>query len=408
MKVTSFLALKFLSGKGRGLLFSSLTFMAVFGVMLSVAAFLVVQAVMSGFNQDIRQKVLGFSAHVVWTLKPAAPFDPAPWEALQKDPQVAGVMHYLEGEAIIRTEDGDTQGVRVRGVDPQWGVPSSSLEIFFNEGEDWSSLQGSERDEPKILLGRELIAALGLVPFLSDGVELIYPFGEVGPTGEMEPNIRSFRVGGRFRSGYYEYDNKFALIDLKEARRVLGENATEQVGIFLKDPFQTEAFLEKYPGMPGGEKVRTWQEIHRSLFQVLKLERVGMGLVLTLMILLSSFNIFSLLMMLVFQRRREIGVLKALGLSASGVGKVLYRAGLWIGVGGGLIGGVLGLTVIEILSRAKIRLPAPYYIERLPIQWSADILLLTVILALGMSLLAASFPAWQGRKLTVIEAIRRD
>jgi lipoprotein-releasing system permease protein len=382
--------------------------MAIFGVTVSVAAFLVVQAVMAGFGKDIRSKVLGFSSHVVLRLETERPFDPQLVETVRSQGGVETVTHFVEGEAIIRTEEGEFQGVRLRGIDSRLPASGANVQYFFAEGEDWEFLLGSGERLPGVLLGGELAGSLNVVPFLNEEVELLYPFGEVGPTGEMEPHIRKFRVIGRFKSGYFEYDSKFAIVDIDEAKRLLGDSASEQVGILLENPFRAARFAAALPAIPGVAQVRSWEEIHRSLFHVLRLERFGMGLVLTLMILLASFNILSLLMMVVFQRRREIGVLKALGLPAKGVASVFYRAGAWIALWGGALGGVTGILLIWGLSRARIRLPAPYYIERLPVEFSPWILGVALLLALGICLIATWVPAAESKRLTVIEAIRSE
>jgi len=409
LKAPDYLALKFLSGKGRGLLFSWLTYMAILGVAISVAACLVIQACISGLNQDVREKVLSFSSHVVWTLQPGAAFDPSTWDQLAGDSEVSGIMHYVEGEAIIRGEEEDQiEGVRVRGIDPRWGIPRFSLEVLFNEGEDWKTMAGSEQDSPAIVLGTELIGDLGLVSFMRDPVDLLYPLGEVGPTGDLEPNIRSFHLGGRFHSGYPEYDMKFALVDLESAKRLLGDAATEQIGVYLRDPFRATAFAERHKGIAGVKAVKTWEQLNRNLFHVLKMERTGMGLVLALMILLASFNILSLLIMLVFQRRRDFGVLKALGMSARETGKLLYRAGLWIGISGGGLGVLLGLGIMYLLTKYPIHLPEPYNIDRLPVVWNPWMIALTAAIAVGMSLVATWFPAWQSRRLNAVESLRRE
>ncbi len=408
MKAQTFLAVKFLSGKERSFLVSFLTWMAILGVLVSVAAFLVVEAVMVGFGKDLQAKVIGFSPHLSLVLKPGASAGPELLQRLRDLPGVAGVARLVDGEAVLRTEEDETQGVRVRGLEPGAARFPPSFQVFFEEGEGWDSLRAEGEQVPGILLGRELASSLGVVPFLREGVELLYPFGEVGPTGEVEPNLRRFRVVGTFKSGYFDYDNKFALASLEQVRRLFGEHAPEQVGVTFAKPEESLARQGAFQGLPDVERVETWQQKNTRLFSALRLERLGMAFVLTLMVLLASFNILSMLMMVVYERRRDLAILKSLGMSERDISGIFFRAGLWIGVVGGLGGTALGLGLCWLIQTVKLPLPAPYYLEALPVDVNPLWIALTFLLALSMSLAATLLPAREGRRLTVVEALRYE
>ncbi|MCC7343911.1 MAG: ABC transporter permease [Deltaproteobacteria bacterium] len=408
MKAQTFLAVKFLSGKERSFLVSFLTWMAILGVLVSVVAFLVVEAVMVGFGKDLQAKVIGFSPHLSLVLKPGASAGPELLQRLRDLPGVAGVARLVDGEAVLRTEEDETQGVRVRGLEPGAARFPPSFQVFFEEGEGWDSLRAEGEQVPGILLGRELASSLGVVPFLREGVELLYPFGEVGPTGEVEPNLRRFRVVGTFKSGYFDYDNKFALASLEQVRRLFGEHAPEQVGVTFAKPEESLGRQGAFQGLPDVERVETWQQKNTRLFSALRLERLGMAFVLTLMVLLASFNILSMLMMVVYERRRDLAILKSLGMSERDISGIFFRAGLWIGVVGGLGGTALGLGLCWLIQTVKLPLPAPYYLEALPVDVNPLWIALTFLLALSMSLAATLLPAREGRRLTVVEALRYE
>ena len=261
---------------------------------------------------------------------------------------------------------------------------------------------------PGILMGREMAASLGIVPALLEEVELLYPFGTVGPTGEVEPNIRRFRVVGTFRSGYFEYDNKYAIAALPELQRLFGDNASTQVGVYFTDPQRAAEDRANFQSLPDVAETSTWQERNSRLFSALKLERLGMILVLSLMSVLASFNILCMLMLVVFERRRDLALLKALGLSEPGISGIFYRAGIWIGLVGGLLGLGGGLLLAWGIRVAGIRPPAPYYLETFPVDLQPATIALTLLLALALSLAAAVLPAREGRKLTVVEALRYE
>ncbi|HEX5034725.1 MAG TPA: FtsX-like permease family protein, partial [bacterium] len=324
------------------------------------------------------------------------------------EPGVERATAYLEGEAVLRTDDDEVQGVRLRGLeagDPRF---PPTMRVHFEEGEDWSSLQAKGEELPGILLGREMAASLGIVPALLEEVDLLYPFGTVGPTGEVEPNVRRFRVVGTFRSGYFEYDNKFAIAALPELQRLFGDHASVQVGVYFADPGRSALDRQRFQSLPGVAETSTWHERNARLFSALKLERLGMIVVLSLMSVLASFNILCMLMLVVFERRRDLALLKALGLSEPGISGIFYRAGFWIGAVGGLLGLGGGLFLAWAIRVAKIRPPAPYYLETFPVDLQPGTIALTLLLALLLSLAAAVLPAREGRKMTVIEALRYE
>ncbi|HCU24789.1 MAG TPA: hypothetical protein DF383_07210 [Deltaproteobacteria bacterium] len=408
MKVTTFLAIQFLLGQKRRGLFSFLTWMALFGVIVSAAAFVVVEAVMVGFGEDLQNKVIGFSPHVSVTWQPQTQAGSELREQLAALPGVLRVSPLREGEAILRTEDDELQGVKVRGLDPADPPLAKQVQVFFEEGENWASLEAKEEALPGLLLGSELAAEAGVLAAFAETVELLYPFGEVGPTGEVEPNIRRFRVVGTFKSGYFDYDSKFVLVALPETARLFGDYVPETWGLYLKDPAQAEALKARLAGFPGVAKIDTWQEWHERLFSALKLERIGMAIVLTLMILLASFNILSMLMMVVYERRRDLAVLKALGLPETQIAAIFRRAGLAIGIAGGLVGVALGSGICLLLQSFRLPLPTQYYLDALPVRLNPIFLSMTLLLAVLLSWIATLFPAREGRRLTVVEVLRYE
>jgi len=408
----NFMALKFLWGRSRNWLASFLTLTAILGVTVSVMAFIVVQSVMGGVNQELRSKILGFSAHVTLTLPPGEKASESLLSQINKIPQLKSYKQFVESEAVLRTEEDETQGIRIRGIDPSHPPQVKDMEFFFEEGEGWESFAGSSVDLPGILVGTELAASLGLVPFLLEKVELLYPFGEVGPTGEVEPSLRSFRVLGVFKSGYYQYDSKYALISLPEASYLFGENLPQRVGLFLNKPEDSLRIKKQWEGNKQFESVKTWQEIHSRLFTVLKLEKMGMYLVLGIMMVLASFNILSLLMMMVFDRRRDIAVLRALGASTREVYKIFERASLWIGLLGGSLGVFLGAQLSYLLpdlfSYFNLRFLSFYYFDTLPVKVDGVVLFLAFALAQFLCFFATLIPMREIKKLSIVEALRYE
>ncbi len=404
MTPQSFLALKFLSSKHRSFLVSFLTLMALLGVVVSVAAFLVVQAVMLGFSHDLRDKILGFSPHLSFYLSPSANAESV-LQQLQSHTEVKSVERFLEGEAILQFKE-EVLGVKVRGVDLQKNSLSHRLPVKFEEGEEWSSLHAKGENLPGVMLGKELVAAEGIFPALYDQVKLIYPLGEVGPTGELEPVERSFRIIGTFKSGYYDYDSKMLLADIHEVERLFSDQIQERYGVYLKNPDQAIALQSVLQKNPEIQNLQIWSQQQHRLFSALKLERIGMSMVLGLMMLLASFNIISMLFLVAHERRREIAVLKSIGMSDKKIKGIFLRAGFWIGTLGGIVGVVLGIFLCRWIATAKIPLPTPYYLDALPVDLRWISVVLTFGLAILLGVLAAVFPAREGERFSIIEALR--
>ncbi|MBL7684849.1 MAG: ABC transporter permease, partial [Deltaproteobacteria bacterium] len=211
MALEAQIARRYLFGKERPFMAGLLTWVGILGIAIGVFALIVIQSVMTGFSQDLQKKILRFSPSLV--LKPLNPSLFSGKKAPQLDAtQKLKVTPYVDSEVILHTEEPLTQGVKLRGIEldsffmkslnPEWGMGVGPQE--------WASAEG---ELPGVLVGAELAKRLNLIPTILEEVELIYPFGEVDPTGEMRPKTRKFRVMGTFKTGYFDYDNKYAVID---------------------------------------------------------------------------------------------------------------------------------------------------------------------------------------------------
>lgn len=299
MKFESFIARRYLSSGS----FSAklLKWIGLIGVSIGVFSLVVVLAVMRGFEEEFAGTILGFQAHLTLEgdeLPPAWPKPlrrgegPTP-EELRQYESIVATERWVEGELVIQSTFGTSAGSRIRGivdddVSALRGVKKIYLPIRKHlRGENEESLPG-------IVLGSELAALLEVHPDFKDEVRLVFPFGDLSPTGELLPRVRRFRVIGIFESGFYEYDTKYAFIAQEMAERLLGEYGREKVALFLRDPMDASAVKERMIAAGINEKnLSTWQEQNRQLFQALLLERIGMFILLLMIVLIASFNIFS-------------------------------------------------------------------------------------------------------------------
>jgi lipoprotein-releasing system permease protein len=300
----------------------------------------------------------------------------------------------------------------LREVDPSVpGEPITEIVAKVRSGE--VSLGPTQSGFPPLLLGESLADRFGV--FSGDIVTVMsIQDVKINPlTGLPNPTYRKFEVAGRFRTGMYEYDNSFVYTTLAAAQDVsgLGE-AVSGLEVRVADPMRSDEMGEQIRRELGGIPYRTedWKTMNSSLFDALKLEKMAMGVILLLIVVVAAFNIISTLVMVVTDKTREIGILKSMGLRSSQVQRVFMLQGVVIGTMGSLLGAAMGLFLTWLLDRYQfIRIPGDvYFIDRLPVAF--DWVDIGVILALSMliSFLATIYPARQAARLYPLDAIRHE
>jgi lipoprotein-releasing system permease protein len=272
-----------------------------------------------------------------------------------------------------------------------------------------SALKGDDGSLPGIILGRELARNLGL--FLGDEVRMISPSIDIGPLG-MLPKMKKFRLAGIFEVGMFEYDSNLALIHIHEAQKFLGLG-DEVIGIEVKtdDIYNSSVVAESIESLLGPPYyARDWMEMNRNLFSALKLEKLVMFIILTLIVLVASFNIISNLIMIVMEKAREIAIMKAMGATNSGIMSIFMIHGLIIGVVGTLIGLSGGYGICQLLKTYKfINLPADvYYLSYLPVRMSLFDFVIVPAAAILISFMATVYPSWQAARMDPVEPLRYE
>jgi lipoprotein-releasing system permease protein len=262
---------------------------------------------------------------------------------------------------------------------------------------------------PGIVVGQELARSLRL--YVGDEVNVVSPFGDLGPTGPM-PKSRPFRVAGIFYSGMYEYDMKFAYVTLPVAQRFLNVgDAISGVEIKAADVEAAPAIAERVRGALGRDdlRVQDWQELNKNLFGALALEKLAMFITLGIAILVAGFCVFGTLTLMVQEKEREVGILKAMGTQSRDVVGVFLIEGLLIGVFGAAIGLGLGFVVCFVAEHFGIRMnPEVYYIDKLPVHVDPVDFVLVGVASATICLLATIFPATYASRLRPVDALRHD
>ncbi|MDO8462094.1 MAG: ABC transporter permease [Deltaproteobacteria bacterium] len=398
--ILSWLAHRTLRSKRRPLFVTLLSLIGIGGMALGVFSLIVVLSVMNGFEKDFRERIVGFNGAL--TVRG----EEKELRHLQKSDFANRGFLFVEGEGILQSADKESIGVRVRGLEKGDPRLDKKFEVRYTASEGADSLF---TDEPGIILGQELAATLGVHPDFEDKLLLISPLGDIGPNGDFVPKLRQFRVIGIFKSGFYEYDTKYALIGYPEAKRLFPMAGGEGMMVSVNSWQEANLLKKNLEGQPlWAGHVETWQGQNSKLFQALRMERVGMFLLLAMIILIATITIFGILSLIILDKVRDVVLLKAIGLTKSRVRKLFILQGVQIGLKGTAWGGSLGLFVVILLSLWHLPLPSSYYLDYLPVSpnfWQIALILVTA------PLLAAAtgfYPAGEAAKLEIAPLLRYE
>jgi lipoprotein-releasing system permease protein len=405
------IGLRYLRAKRRNGFISFISLASILGIALGVTALITTLAVMSGFQREIRDRMLQMAAHATVSGygEPLHHWPQAVREALG-DKRVAGAAPYIETEALLR--GARNQPAIVRAVIPEEEDKVSVLGAKMVAGQ----LDDLRPGRFNIVLGKELALWLGVG--VGDSVIVTTDF-QATPIGAI-PQLKRFTVSGLFEAGYNEFDKGLAVVNLDDAQRLLrmGEGVT---GVRLKLHDMDLAFevaRELALRLQGPYRVSDWTTENANMFRALRMEKTVMAILLSLLIAMGAFNLVSSQVMLVTDKQADIAILRTLGLPPRGVMQVFMVQGTLIGVIGtvlGVIGGIaLTLNLDHILAAIERMLgvqllPADvYYITGLPTELAADDVTTIALVALGMAFLATLYPAWRAARTAPAEALRYE
>ena len=415
MSFEFFVSLRYLKAKRKQTFISIITFISIGGVALGVTALIVVLAVMSGFENDLKNKILGLNAHVLvlsWDNQVEHYGQLA--GQVEKVPGVTGATPFILTQVLLNTPQKVT-GAVLRGLEVDSARRVIILDRIIRTG-SWKALDAPVGDQPEagasmpgIILGQELAKQLGLS--LGDPVSVVSPLGEVSPLGRV-PKMRPFRLVGTFESGMFEYDSTIAFVSLAQAQSFLAmPGRVTGLEVKTRDIYEADRIardIKTRLGFPYWTK--DWMRMNKNLFSALKLEKLVMFIILALIILVAAFNIVSSLIMVVMEKTKDIAVLKSMGATAGSIMKIFVLEGLIIGVVGTTLGLFGGVGLCEILRKYQfIHLPSDvYYISSLPVLMKGLDILLIVVAAIGITFVATLYPAWQASRLDPVEALRYE
>jgi lipoprotein-releasing system permease protein len=409
------IAWRYLRSRRGSKLLSLISIIAIGGVLVGVSALIVIIGVMNGLQHDLREKILVGSPDIrVLTYGEDLKIDdwPTLLEKVRKQPGVVAAAPFVLTEGLMSGFHDYSGGVYIVGLQPQArGVPDvTTIRSHVTNGDfRFASTDGQQRG---VVLGKLLAARFNKYP--GDSVNLLSSGGaKMNPvTGSIAPKVERFEVTGIVSTGMYEYDNSYVFVALDKAQSLAGLGAGV-TGIEVKtaDRWQAGSIAAGLVGTLGWPyRTVDWEEQNHSLFQALKLEKLGMGVILLLIVLVAAFNIVSTLTMVVADKTKEIGILKAMGMPAKSIRRIFFAQGLVIGVVGTALGLVLGFAAALALDKYQfIKLDAQvYFIDHLPVSTQPMDVMWIVIASIAIAAIATVYPSVQASRLFPIEAIRHE
>ena len=421
MQYELFIGLRYLKAKRKQAFISVITFISILGITVGVTALIIVLSVMAGFEETLREKILGINAHVVVMGFGAGISDyQRVADEIKSVDGVTGVTPFTYSQAML-SSDGGATGAVLRGLDLKTAGDVSMLPEKIKEG----SLQGInlplggvDKDKlPGLAVGSEMAKHIGLA--VGDRVSVISPMGTMTPAGNV-PRAASFEVSAIFELGMYEFDSTMAFISIENAQKFfrLGASVTG-IEVKVADIYNAEKVsTDIINRLKGSYWARTWMDMNKNLFSALKLEKAAMFIILTLIVLVAALNIISTLIMVVMEKGKDIAILKSLGATRGSIMKIFMIEGIVIGFAGTAFGSVIGVVsalnlehivaAVERLFDFKILAPSVYYIDKLPSKVEPLTVLLIVAVSLSISFLATIYPSWQASRQDPVEGLRYE
>lgn len=390
---------------------SFVSLLSMCGIALGVAALLTVLAVMTGFQNQLRERILSVAAHMEAT---GAGVPITDWRAVAdfylKNPEVAAASPNVQEQALLAAR-GAAQGALVHGVLPEYEKEVNRVAMHMRSGQLEDLTDGGY----KIFLGSKLARKLRVDT--GDQIMLFAPKGRLTAAGFL-PRLRRFEVAGIFHADVHQFDSSLAYIHLADAQRVyrLGDTVTS-VRLKLADILDAPR-VRADAGAPPGVALHDWTTSHGALFQALELEKRVMFVILTLIVMVAAFNIVSALVTMVRNKRPEIAILRAMGASGGSITRIFLLQGMLIGGGGVFLGLAAGLPlaanvggIVAWLEKQTGYSMFPgniYQFGRLPSDIVSSDVVIVAVTAFCISLAAAAWPAWRSGRLRPAESLRHE
>lgn len=411
MKIDNLIALRYFKSRKRNSIVSFLSITSIIGLMLGTATLILVVSVMSGFTNNLKEKMMGTNSDIVITDFSTVPV--RDYEKLMQEVKkikgVKAAAPFVNTQAVSMSGSG-VSGIIIKGIDADLEKTVSKISSFITFG-SLDDIKKRQEGEPYgILLGKDL--AFSLMAGVGDTITLISPQLNRGPFG-LNPKMRSFVVKGIFDTGVYEYNASMAYISIEAAQEFIGLKENSVTGISVSVDKGVNSIDLTYTINQQIENkywARDWLSMNQSLFSALELEKYAMFIVLTLIIIVASFSIVSMIAITVKDKQKDIAILRAYGASSSCIRSIFIRQGLIVGIIGTALGNITALLLSILVTKYKlIKLPADiYFMDSLPLNIDYHVYLFVSVCAVLITFLASLFPSNQSAKMNIVDGIRND
>jgi lipoprotein-releasing system permease protein len=401
------IALRYLLAKRRQVFISVISLVSTLGVTVGVMALVIALAMMTGLQQELRDRILGAMAHVFVYKTGGIEDYRAEVERLKQVPGVIAAAPSIPGKAIISTERGN-MFITLKGIDPELEMQVTEFASAMTGGSLDAVAESGADDVPGIVIGHELAGSIGA--FVGDPVTLLTPQGTLTPMG-MLPRQRRLRVVGTFRLGLAEFDQTWGFVSLPTAARLVGQEQIDHLELRVADIYDAPRVADAITRTVGANYIaQDWSDLNRSLYSALYLEKIAMGLGIGLIVGVAALNIVASLILVVMEKTRDIAILKTMGASARSVMLIFLAQGLVIGSVGTVLGVSLGVAVCELFDRYRlISIPGDVYqVTYLPFRVLPWDLTLIVIGAVIVCFFATLYPSRQAARLDPAQALRYE
>jgi len=402
------IALRYLLGRRRQAFISIISVVSTLGVTVGVLALIVAMAMMTGLQSELRDRILGSTAHAFVFKTTGIQDYRAEIAALRKIPRVVGAAPMSAGKAMTSSQGADAF-ISFKGIEPELEKTVTDIEKSMVEGGLEDLKPRSEDDFDGIVLGQDLAKQLGVN--VGDRINLLTATGTLNPFTGMAPRSRPMRVAGIFRLGLYEVDNTFGLVSLEVAQRMLNKTQPDMIQLAFDDIYAASDIAASIPQILGDNYVtQDWTTMNRPLFEALFLEKLAVSITIGLIVMVAALNIIASLVLLVMEKTPDIAILKTMGATSRSVMYIFMLQGLIIGCIGTAIGTIAGVGISWVMNRYQLlRVPGMgevYQISYVPFTLLPFDLAIVVVMAVFICFLATIYPSRQAAKLKPVEALR--
>ena len=401
------IALRYLLARRRQAFISVISVFSTVGVIVGVMAVIVALAIMTGLQQELRDRILGSSPHVyVWKASGLTDYH-AEADKIRRLPHVVGAAPAILGQGLLSVAQ-ETVPVQIKGIDPALEPQVTDLKQALRSGSLEALNAPTNGTADGILLGKDLAARLNVDT--GDDVMLTTPQGTLTPMG-LFPKTRRLHVVGTFSLGLLEFDSTYGYVSLDVAKRLLGKDKVDHIQVRVDDIWAASDVADSIPLALGEEYIKQdWKEMNRQLFSALWLEKIAVSLAIGLIVMVAALNIVTSLILLVMEKNRDIAILKTMGASSKSVTIIFMMQGLIIGIVGTTIGGAGGYALATVFDRYQlIRVPIDVYqISHLPFTVLPQDFVLVIAAAVIVCFLATIYPSRQAARLDPAQALRYE